>query len=83
MPEPSFPPLFVIPAKAGIQQTKNHRNPSEKQKPNRLDSRLRGNDAGAGIVIPAKAGIQPPNATGIHRKNRNLQTVIPTEVGIQ
>ncbi|HGG8152412.1 TPA: hypothetical protein ACLBHW_002000, partial [Neisseria meningitidis] len=25
----------------------------------------------------------PPNATGIHRKNRNLQTVIPTEVGIQ
>ncbi len=55
----------------------------KKQKPNRLDSRLRGNDAGAGVVIPAKAGIQPPTQQESIGKNRNPQTVIPTEVGIQ
>lgn len=43
-PPPPFLPLFVIPAKAGIQLPQRGRNLSEKPKPNGPDSRLRGKD---------------------------------------
>ncbi|EFV64973.1 hypothetical protein NMH_0256 [Neisseria meningitidis H44/76] len=35
-----------------------------------------------GFVVPAKAGIRKPKATGIYRKNRNRSAVIPAQAGI-
>ncbi|HFC6123666.1 TPA: hypothetical protein ACLBFB_002004, partial [Neisseria meningitidis] len=76
-------PPTVIPAKAGIQQPKNHRNLSAKtETPTDRHSRAGGNpetQRGRTLsektetpptVIPAKAGIQKRNATGIYRKKQ-------------
>ncbi len=76
-------PTAVIPAKAGIQTTENHRNLSEKtETPTDRHSRKSWNPAtekpqesisknrNPHRVIPAKAGIQKRNATGIYRKKQ-------------
>ncbi|HEZ1906319.1 TPA: hypothetical protein ACFOMJ_001949, partial [Neisseria meningitidis] len=76
------PPTAVIPAKAGIQQPKNHRNlsaktetpppsfPQKRESKNATQQEFIGKNRNPTAVIPAKAGIQKRNATGIHRKKQ-------------
>ncbi|EOB54003.1 hypothetical protein NM75689_1133 [Neisseria meningitidis 75689] len=73
-------PAAVIPAKAGIQTPTQQESIGKNRNPRRRHSRAGGNpDPKRGrnlsektetpaAVIPAKAGIQTPNAAGIYRK---------------
>ncbi|HEZ3516595.1 TPA: hypothetical protein WH751_001953 [Neisseria meningitidis] len=89
-------PHRVIPAKAGIQKRNATGIYRKKQKPPPRHSRAGGNpetQRGRTLsektetlttVIPAQAGIQKRNATGIYQKKQKPPpTVIPAKAGIQ
>ena len=69
--------------KSGNPETQRGRTLSEKQKPDRLDSRLRGNDEILDYGNLSGMIESIGKTTGIYQKNRNPTAVIPAKAGIQ
>ena len=76
-------PTAVIPAKAGIQKRNAAGLYRKKQKPDRLDSRLRGNDEILDYGNLSGMIESIGKTTGIYQKNRNPTSVISAKAGIQ